>query len=68
MLLLDDIGGELDSEKFTRLLKQVLAVKAWQVVVTATDFGPKSLLKEYNSAMFHVEHGRFSPRSLEDLS
>lgn len=58
ILLLDDVGGELDQARFKALLQQVLSLNHWQVLVTSTDFGDKALLKEYNSAMFHVEHGK----------
>ena len=58
VLLLDDVGGELDQGRFKALLRQVLSLNHWQVLVSSTDFGDKALLKEYNSAMFHVEHGK----------
>ncbi|QGX39865.1 DNA replication/repair protein RecF [Permianibacter aggregans] len=65
VLLLDDIGGELDQGRFESLLNEVLALEHWQVIVSATEIGPKRLLKEYNSAMFHVEHGQVKPVTVD---
>ena len=58
LLLLDDPAAELDADSLSRLLDAVLGLGC-QVVATSLDKGALSV--PGGSAMFHVEHGVFSP-------
>jgi DNA replication and repair protein RecF len=58
LLLLDDPAAELDGDSLSRLLDAVFALGC-QVVATSLDKG--ALSAPGGSAMFHVEHGVFSP-------
>lgn len=58
VLLLDDVQSELDSRRQQQFLEAALGLNRVQVLLTATVSGPPELFKRYNTATFHVEHGR----------
>ncbi len=58
VLLLDDAGAELDSERENRLLDTLLAEPA-QIFLTRTE-KPENWVPRQGDAMFHVERGRFT--------
>lgn len=64
ILLIDDVGAELDSNSRTLLSKAVKAIDC-QIIVTAIDKAAVEQLVplEKNYKMFHVKHGKLSVMS-----
>lgn len=56
VLLLDDVGAELDVEHTKRLLDQVVGYPG-QIVATSTELQPYLALLEREVKTFHVKHG-----------
>lgn len=61
VILLDDLGSELDQDHQSRVLRHLLAGQA-QVFLTGTE-PPITLTASAIGAMFHVEQGRIQPVS-----
>ncbi len=61
VLLLDDIGAELDAEHTRRLLDQVVDYPG-QVVATSTELQPHLKQVEREVKTFHVKHGEVEER------
>lgn len=61
VLLLDDVGAELDSQHTRRLLDEVVKYPG-QVVATSTELQPYLELLEREVKTFHVKHGEVDER------
>ncbi len=61
VLLLDDMGAELDVTKQEDLIAQAMSLSGVQLFVSSTLPCPEAIRKRYNTAMFHVEHGVITP-------
>ncbi|MCR9277894.1 MAG: DNA replication and repair protein RecF [Pseudomonadaceae bacterium] len=64
VLLLDDVGAELDAEHTERLLSQVVKYPG-QVVATSTELHPYLEGLERESKTFHVKHGEVVEQQLD---
>lgn len=61
IVLIDDVSGELDSQRWKNLI-QYLETKSFQVLITTANEGfGKELEKIPESKKFYIEHGKLKP-------
>ena len=62
ILLIDDVGAELDINSRALLMQAIAAIELLRVIVTAIDkysSGTYSFHRNKNYKMFHVKHGKY---------